>query len=325
MAATAPLHDQTKKLLAFLAEQRHEVFDLNERVDTRRYLSRQFPEPLPLLLSLQQYPGFRRMVGENWLHWHDYHEFFIALSGRGDFATGSDRFQFHAGDVVLVDPLKIHGVMQMEATHTALVVHFPSHLISPTSAPVDDAFLAPWERRPEGVLPLLKAGHPAAPGLHEAIFDLAHTWLGDIEDEDRWVTLKLQFLTVLHRLRRGFMSTRDSPPATDRTQREARLRKALDFVSLHAHESLAQPEVANAVGMSTSRFRAFFKETTGWGFAEYVRDLRVERAAKLLRTGTDTVADIAHRTGFADQSHLLRCFKAKYATSPLAYRRTHQP
>jgi AraC-like DNA-binding protein/mannose-6-phosphate isomerase-like protein (cupin superfamily) len=324
MPVSAALHDQTRELLTFLGEQRHEIFDLYDRIDARRYLGRQFPEPLPLLLSLQQYPGFRRMVGENWLHWHDYHEFFIALSGRGDFHTGSDRFQFHAGDVVLVDPLKIHGVMQMEATHTALVIHFPGHLISPAGSPVDDGFLAPWDRRPASMLPLLKARHAAAPAVHQALHELVQIWFGGLTGEDRWTTLKLQFLTVLHRLRGGFSGTKETAPTTDHALREARLRRALDYVSLHAHESVAQPEVANAVGMSTSRFRAFFKETTGWGFSEYVRDLRVERAAKLLRTTEESVADIAHRTGFADQSHLLRCFKAKYAISPLVYRRTHQ-
>jgi transcriptional regulator GlxA family with amidase domain len=174
------------------------------------------------------------------------------------------------------------------------------------------------------MLPLLKARQPAAAALHEAVLHLMQTWFGNSTGEDRWVTLKLQFLTVLHRLRSGFSGTLEASPTTDRALREARLRRALDYVALHAHESLAQPEVANAVGMSTSRFRAFFKETTGWGFAEYVRDLRVERAAKLLRTTADPVADIAHRTGFADQSHLLRCFKAKYAIAPLVYRRTYQ-
>jgi transcriptional regulator GlxA family with amidase domain len=76
--------------------------------------------------------------------------------------------------------------------------------------------------------------------------------------------------------------------------------------------------------MSTSRFRIFFKETTGWRFADYVRDLRLERAARLLRESGDSVADVAYQTGFADQSHLQRLFKAKFAISPLAYRKQHE-
>ncbi|MDZ4288313.1 MAG: AraC family transcriptional regulator [Prosthecobacter sp.] len=319
------LPGHTQNLIAFLANQKQEVFDLADRIDAHRYLGREFPQPLPLLMSLQQYPGYRRMVGENWMHWHDYHEFFLALSGKGDFRTGNDRFQFQAGDIVLVDPLKIHGVMQMDASHTALVMHFPSHLVAPQGSAVDAGFLSAWERRSEGVLPVLRAWHAAAEPVHEALNELARTWFGTASGEERWLTLKLQFQTVLHRLRTGFdLEGAHGGPPTDRALREARLRRALDYVALHAHESLAQPEVARAAGMSTSRFRVFFKETTGWGFSQYLRELRVERAAKLLRGTFESVATIAQRTGFADQSHLLRCFKLKYGAAPLAYRQKHQ-
>ena len=67
----------------------------------------------------------------------------------------------------------------------------------------------------------------------------------------------------------------------------------------------------------------FFQETTGWGFGDYLRDLRLERAARLLRETTESMAAVAHQTGFADQSHLTRLFKAKHGVSPLHYRKRH--
>lgn len=321
-SATGP----SQELLDFLATHEAEVFDLSGRIDSRRYLGRRFPEPLPLILSHQQYPGYRRMVGENWMHWHDYYELFIALSGRGDFLSGNDRFLFEPGDVVLVDPLKIHGVMRMEAAHTALVLLFPAHLIAQPGSPVDQGFLAPWDRRQNGVLPLLKSTAPAAPAVHQALLHLVQTWFGESEaEEDRWVTLKYHFTTLLFQLRQAFAASPEpQAPHGDRSIREERLRRSLDYVSLHAHESVSQPAAARAAGMSTSRFRSFFKETTGWGFAQYVREVRVERAAKLLRETDASVAEIAHMTGFADQSHLLRCFKAKYHDAPVAYRQRHR-
>jgi len=319
------LPKSTQELLTYLAAQKAEVFDLSGRIDSRRYLGRRFPEPLPLIMSLQQYPGYRRMVGENWMHWHDYYECFIALSGRGDFRSGKDRFLFDPGDMVLVDPLKIHGVMRMEAAHTALVILFPAHLVAQPGALVDQIFLSPWDRRGAGMLPLLKADDPAAPAVHGALLSLVKMWFGSELGEERWVALKFHFMSVLFHLRHAFAAAScQSLPTNDRSLREDRLRRSLDYVSLHAHESVSQPAAARAAGMSTSRFRAFFKETTGWGFAQYVRELRVERVAKLLRETDDSVATLAHMTGFADQSHLLRCFKAKYGMSPLAYRHSHR-
>jgi AraC-like DNA-binding protein/mannose-6-phosphate isomerase-like protein (cupin superfamily) len=319
------LSASTADLLGFLTAQPHEVFDMAGRIDSRRYMARRFPEGLPLIISHQQYPGYRRMVGENWMHWQDYYECFIALSGRGDFRAGHDCFSFEPGDMVLVDPLKIHGVMQMEAAHTALVILFPTQLVSQPGATVDQGFLAPWDRRMTGVLPLLKASHAEAPAVHQAALALAQTWFSSPDTEDRRLALKMHFLTLLFRLRQAFARTGAADQGSvDRNQREERLRRALDHISIHAHEPLTQPAVARAAGMSTSRFREFFKTTTGWGFAQYLREIRVERAAKMLRETNESVANVAHMTGFADQSHLLRCFKAKYAAAPLCYRKKHQ-
>lgn len=320
-----PLPEPTRKLLSFLTAQPHEVFDMAGRIDSRRYLARTFPQPLPLILSHQRYPGYRRMVGENWMHWHDYYECFLALSGRGDFCSGNDRFSFDPGDLVIVDPLKIHGVMQMDAAHTALVILFPAHLVSPSTAQLDQCFLSAWDNRRPGVLPVLRGSEEAATEAHRSLLHLTRLWFGCESGKEPWLEMKLHFLQLCFHLGQS-LSTGSSPhsPLNDRPMREERLRRALDHIALHAHEPLTQPSVARAAGMSTSRFREFFKDTTGWGFAQYVRELRVERAAKLLRESDDSIATIAHMTGFADQSHLMRCFKAKYGLAPLAYRKKHR-
>lgn len=314
------LPEPTRELLSFLTAQPHEVFDMAGRIDSRRYLARTFPEALPLRLSHQRYPGYRRMIGENWMHWHDYYECFIALSGRGEFRMGNDCFHFNPGDLVIVDPLKIHGVIEMEAAHTALVVLFPAHLVVTSPGQVDQGFLSAWDQRRSGILPMLRAGEKGSAEVHEALLDLTRLWFG----QKPLLELKLQFLRLCFQLGQAMGSQEVTPPTQqDRPLREERLRRALDHIALHAHEPLTQPSVARAAGMSTSRFREFFKDTTGWGFAQYLRELRVERAAKLLRESKDSIATIAHMTGFADQSHLMRCFKVKYGVAPLGYRKKH--
>ncbi|MEW6304071.1 MAG: AraC family transcriptional regulator [Verrucomicrobiota bacterium] len=319
------MNPETRDLLAYLSRQPHQPFAPQGRIDSRRYLAREFPTDLPLLLSLQEYPGYRRIVGENWMHWHDYYELFVALSGQGEFRCGNDRLSFGSGDVVVVDPLKIHGVVKMESSHTALVILFHAAAVAPNGATLERGFLSAWDRRPEKTLPRLRGEHAVAGAVHGAILNLARAWFDERASEQRAMALKFHFLEMLFHLCRGFVTgneTKDEP-ATLRSQREARLRRALEYVSLHCQNSVSQPEVARAAGMSSSRFRAFFKQTTGWRFGDYLRDLRLERAARLLRETDESVAAIAQMTGFADQSHLQRLFKAKYSISPLAYRKGH--
>jgi AraC-like DNA-binding protein len=316
-----------RELLAWLARQERDKFTIAGRIDDRRYLAREFPSDLPLILTLQSYPAYKRMVGENWMHWHDYYEFWVATEGGGDYRSGNHRFNFDPGDVVLVDPLKIHGVLGMESTHAPLVIFFRADAVAPTGSEVDRGFLSAWDRRPETVPPRLKADAAATAPVHAALLRLARAWFEKPVQEGRPVSLKFHLLEVLMHLRQAFSSQGEmtSESVTLRSEREARLVRVLEYVGQHCHAPLSQPEVARTAGMSTSRFRAFFKETTGWGFADYVRDLRLDRAARLLRESGESVAAIAYRTGFADQSHLQRLFKAKHAISPLSYRKLHQP
>ncbi|MBI5774282.1 MAG: helix-turn-helix transcriptional regulator [Verrucomicrobia bacterium] len=265
------------------------------------------------------------MVGENWMHWHDYYELFVALSGHGEWRCGNTRLPFSTGDVVLTDPLKIHGVLEMEASHTALVIVFHAGAVAPSGAALDRSFLSAWDRRSEKILPRLRGEDPLAGAVHGAILRLARAWFDEKPSEARLMRLKVEFIQMLFQLSRSFGSggQLEGESVTLRSQREARLRSALEYLARHCHRSLSQPEVARAVGMSAGRFRAFFKQTTGWGFTDYLRDLRLERAARLLRETAESVAAVADMTGFADQSHLQRSFKAKHGISPLAYRVHH--
>ena len=314
-----------RELLALLAALPHDVFSIAGRIDARRHLARDFPGELPLILAAQSYPGYRRMVGENWMHWHDYYELWVATEGGGEFRAGPHTFAFAPGDVVLVDPLKIHGVVRMEKAHSPLVVFFRTEAVAPGGSSVDLGFLSAWDQRPDKVVPRLDADAAATAAVHGALLRLAQAWFAPASADGRTLALRFHLLEVLLQLRRAFIAPGGMPETMSmRAEREARLGRVLEYVAQRCTGPLAQPEVARVAGMSTSRFRVFFKATTGWGFADYLRDLRLERAAQLLRETNESVATVACDTGFADQSHLQRLFKAKHAVSPLAYRKQHQ-
>lgn len=324
--STLRMTASSRELFSYLGAKTRDSFSVAGQLDDRRFLPRKFPKELPLLLSLQGYPNYRRMVGENWMHWHDYYEMWVATGGRGEYRAGNHQFTFATGDVVIVDPLKIHGVVRMEREHAPLVVLFPVEAVAPTGAEVDRGFLAAWDRRPERLVPRLEAASPAAAAVHRSLHRLAQCWFDTPRGGGRLQNLKFHLLEVLLDLRRGFIDAGDraQEPITARAEREARIGKVLEYVGQHFHSRVSQPDIARLAGMSTSRFRAFFKETTGWGFSDYVRELRLERAASLLRESAESVAEVAYRTGFSDQSHLQRLFKSRYDVCPLAYRKQHQ-
>lgn len=96
---------------------------------------------------------------------------------------------------------------------------------------------------------------------------------------------------------------------------------------LHAHcfESLSLSAIAEAVSMHPSHITRAFRQFYGCTTGEYVRQLRVEMAARQLSTSDIPLAAIAASAGFSDQSHFSKTFKCLTGLTPAQYRATFRP
>lgn len=101
---------------------------------------------------------------------------------------------------------------------------------------------------------------------------------------------------------------------------QAWLREAIDFIQAHAAQGFHIDDLARAVGHHPVHICRAFRNALGITVAGYARNLRVNRAAILLRSGKQSVAEIALICGFSDQPHLSRSFKAVFGVTPGAYR-----
>ena len=97
--------------------------------------------------------------------------------------------------------------------------------------------------------------------------------------------------------------------------------KVEDLLRDHPEAGLSAEALAEAVGYSRFHFSRLFKEATGTTASKRMIELRVERAKTLLRDHPHwTVAAVACRCGFTDQSHLARHFRHATGTTPAAWR-----
>ena len=92
---------------------------------------------------------------------------------------------------------------------------------------------------------------------------------------------------------------------------------------LHEHfrESLGLSDVAASVGRHPVHIARTFRRHHGCSLGEYLRRIRLERAARLLRDTERPLGQVALDAGFYDHAHFCRCFKAWAAVSPGEYRR----
>jgi AraC family transcriptional regulator len=101
------------------------------------------------------------------------------------------------------------------------------------------------------------------------------------------------------------------------------LQRATDFMQAHLGDSLTLAELASATGLSPSHFARRFKVTTGMPPHQFLMQMRVERAKRMLRSGT-SIIEIALTCGFTHQEHMTRIFRRAVGVTPAAYRRSIQ-
>ena len=82
------------------------------------------------------------------------------------------------------------------------------------------------------------------------------------------------------------------------------------------------PTLAALVNLSPSRFRHLFKQETGKGPAQYLKEYRLRKAEKMLRTTFLTVKQVLKHVGLGSNAHFVYDFRKMYGVTPTAYRRT---
>src|SRR5690349_24710545 len=80
------------------------------------------------------------------------------------------------------------------------------------------------------------------------------------------------------------------------------------------------PELAAHACLSPFHFHRLFAAVVGEPPAEYVRRLRLERAAHELSMSNRAVADIAREAGYGSQSAFTRAFRERFGCAPRVFR-----
>jgi len=90
-----------------------------------------------------------------------------------------------------------------------------------------------------------------------------------------------------------------------------------------SRSELKMGEVAAQIHMNESAFRHFFRKKMHRSFTEFLVDIRIGRACKLLLDTDDTVGQICCESGFNNLANFNRLFKKYRTNTPVQYRKLH--
>jgi AraC-like DNA-binding protein len=92
------------------------------------------------------------------------------------------------------------------------------------------------------------------------------------------------------------------------------------YVSGHFRSPLTAGHAARQMGVSPSSLHRYVRKWMGMGFNQYVQQVRLEEAKRMLRTSRFSVARIAQECGFSSSGYFIRSFKKKTRKTPLQFR-----
>lgn len=100
----------------------------------------------------------------------------------------------------------------------------------------------------------------------------------------------------------------------------ALIRSVLNMIEHSYMEDLSLALLADKAGFNASYLSRLFKMETGKGFVQYLREVRMRHACKMLEETGMTNAEVAKRVGYWDEKHFRRTFKKDFGMTPGEYR-----
>lgn len=96
--------------------------------------------------------------------------------------------------------------------------------------------------------------------------------------------------------------------------------KALSFIHAQYSTDISVKTLADKLNVDRSHFSTAFKKRTGVSPAAYIRSVRLERAAELIRVHGESPSVAAFSVGFDDLSHFSKSFKKYFGVSPREFK-----
>ncbi|WP_291781945.1 AraC family transcriptional regulator [Cecembia sp.] len=103
-----------------------------------------------------------------------------------------------------------------------------------------------------------------------------------------------------------------------------RMRKVYEYVTENFQKKIQLEEVANLANMTESAFSRYFKSRMNKTFSEFLSDVRISHACKLLHEQDINISQVCYESGFNTLSNFNKQFKERMSVSPLVYRRDYQ-
>jgi YesN/AraC family two-component response regulator len=254
------------------------------------------------------------------IHFHSDYEINMVLNTKGKRIVGDNVTEYDGIDLVMIGPNIPHRWLSDNEEDSAHVVTIQFHKEILEYPIINKKVFHQLRQLFFDSSYGIEFSHDTKMQMKDIILNLPYK---------QGVASALGFFKILHYLsisknQRMLLESNSNLDFAIRESKSRRINKVITYIQEHFQEEITLSYIAGSLGMSESAFSHFFKKRTNRSFVDYLNDIRVGHASKLLYETTHTIAEVCYTSGFNNVSNFNRIFKKKKGQTPSTYRKNIQ-
>lgn len=252
------------------------------------------------LVVLRTFQGRERSFG-----FHDGITIIYGLKGETEIVCPNRHNRIEEAGMILLNPFEIHRidatrgtVLEMRIERTAL-------------------FLSDWNTNTRLSLYVQNADE-RFDRVRRCCAEIFISCFSENQSEDQIEAGVMNLFRCLQK--EHFVVSESEEAARQSSESSRRLSRILQFIEKNWNQKLSLADIAKDEYLSPAYLSRFFKRYVGMPFSDYLRELRFQKAARMLTGSSDTITEIAYNCGFQSPSAFTEGFRMYYKVTPKEYR-----
>lgn len=256
----------------------------------------------------------------NW-HFHSEYQLFTVLKGRGTRFIGDHMQNFREGDMVFTGPDLPHLWKNDKAYHIpenkmeshGIVIYLPDNFLNNSVFQLTEF---------EGISAMLKKSVRGIEIKGKTNLIIRSMMIELLEMKG--VKSIIQVLKILQTIADSTDCRLIADAAYINTNKESekdRMGQVYEYVMHNYQGKVSLEEAAQLSNLSVSAFSRFFKSRVNKSFSDFLTDVRISHACKLLHETDLNISEISYECGFFTLSNFNKLFKERVKKTPLEYRK----